>query len=353
MAAARDRRDRGPALLAARRRRLRRHRARARGRTSAPARSSRAARRSRSSSCATSTSAGRRRSTARSRRPASRSSCRRSWSKPLDPRHVPEHRLLRQPRLRRRGRRADVLLQAREPADAAAGGAARRPAAGAVGSTTRSTTRRPRSTGATRCCARCSRTSAITLAQYRCAIRSNSLGLKAGPHLHAHQAAVLLLVRDRRARQASTARTPCAQGGLEGLHDDRSAPAAAREQGDPRHPPVQGRSRRRDRLGRAGHRRDPRDDGGRPRKSGNQFNLAAQSARQAGSTFKTFVLASAIEKGIDPDSTYYTSAPFTCSIGPWCQGEAVERAHLRPQLSRLDVGHARHALAPTTRSTRS
>jgi len=55
------------------------------------------------------------------------------------------------------------------------------------------------------------------------------------------------------------------------------------------------------------------------RKKGNQFNLVAQSARQAGSTFKTFVLASAIERGIDPDSTYYTSAPFTCSIGPWCQ----------------------------------
>jgi penicillin-binding protein 1A len=55
------------------------------------------------------------------------------------------------------------------------------------------------------------------------------------------------------------------------------------------------------------------------RKSGNQFNLVAQSARQAGSTFKSFVLASAIEQGFDPDSTYYTSAPFTCSIGPWCQ----------------------------------
>jgi penicillin-binding protein 1A len=54
------------------------------------------------------------------------------------------------------------------------------------------------------------------------------------------------------------------------------------------------------------------------RKKGNQFNLAAQSLRQAGSTFKTFVLASAIEKGIDPDSTYYTSAPFTCTVGPWC-----------------------------------
>ena len=55
------------------------------------------------------------------------------------------------------------------------------------------------------------------------------------------------------------------------------------------------------------------------RSAGNQFNLVAQSARQAGSTFKTLVLASAIERGVDPDTTYYTSAPFTCTIGPWCQ----------------------------------
>jgi len=54
------------------------------------------------------------------------------------------------------------------------------------------------------------------------------------------------------------------------------------------------------------------------RNAGNQFNLAAQSARQAGSTFKTFVLASAVEQGMDPNSTYYTSAPFTCDVGPWC-----------------------------------
>ena len=53
----------------------------------------------------------------------------------------------------------------------------------------------------------------------------------------------------------------------------------------------------------------------------NQFNIVAQSARQAGSTFKTFVLAAAIEKGMDPDSTYYTSAPFTCTTGPWCEGD--------------------------------
>jgi penicillin-binding protein 1A len=59
------------------------------------------------------------------------------------------------------------------------------------------------------------------------------------------------------------------------------------------------------------------------RSTGNQFNLAAQSSRQAGSTFKTFVLASAIEQGADPDSTYYTSSPFTCVNGPWCYADYV------------------------------
>jgi penicillin-binding protein 1A len=57
-----------------------------------------------------------------------------------------------------------------------------------------------------------------------------------------------------------------------------------------------------------------------------QFNLAAQSRRQAGSTFKTYVLAEAIEQGADPDSTYYTSAPFyyrpdpigDCDTNWWC-----------------------------------
>jgi penicillin-binding protein 1A len=53
----------------------------------------------------------------------------------------------------------------------------------------------------------------------------------------------------------------------------------------------------------------------------NQFNIAAQSARQAGSTFKAFVLASAIEQGIDPDTTYYNSSPFTCVTSKWCAGD--------------------------------
>jgi penicillin-binding protein 1A len=63
------------------------------------------------------------------------------------------------------------------------------------------------------------------------------------------------------------------------------------------------------------------------RTKGNQFNLAAQSGRQAGSTFKTLVLASAIEQGVDPDTTYYTSAPFTCSSGAWCTAARPWQVH--------------------------
>jgi penicillin-binding protein 1A len=62
-----------------------------------------------------------------------------------------------------------------------------------------------------------------------------------------------------------------------------------------------------------------------PGHSNNQFNLLSQARRQPGSTFKTFVLAAAIEKGIDPDTTSYVSAPFTykpvengnCADGSW------------------------------------
>jgi penicillin-binding protein 1A len=50
------------------------------------------------------------------------------------------------------------------------------------------------------------------------------------------------------------------------------------------------------------------------------FNLAAQGHRQPGSAFKTFVLTTAIRKGVDPDSTYYTSKPLNLNLpdyGHW------------------------------------
>src|SRR5919199_2138341 len=54
-----------------------------------------------------------------------------------------------------------------------------------------------------------------------------------------------------------------------------------------------------------------------PGKKGNQFNLVAQAKRQPGSTFKTFVLAAAVEQGINPATTYYTSAPFHYQPDPY------------------------------------
>jgi penicillin-binding protein 1A len=51
-----------------------------------------------------------------------------------------------------------------------------------------------------------------------------------------------------------------------------------------------------------------------------QFNLAAQGHRQPGSAFKTFVLTTAIKRGVNPYSTYYVSKPLdlkTLSYGPW------------------------------------
>jgi penicillin-binding protein 1A len=48
-----------------------------------------------------------------------------------------------------------------------------------------------------------------------------------------------------------------------------------------------------------------------------QFNLAAQGHRQPGSTFKAFVLTTAIKQGIDPYSTYYTSKHLDLDLPKW------------------------------------
>src|SRR5262249_18348352 len=47
-----------------------------------------------------------------------------------------------------------------------------------------------------------------------------------------------------------------------------------------------------------------------PGRRGNDFNLASQARRQTGSTFKAFVLTTAIKQGINPATTFYLSAPF-------------------------------------------
>jgi penicillin-binding protein 1A len=53
-----------------------------------------------------------------------------------------------------------------------------------------------------------------------------------------------------------------------------------------------------------------------PGRAKNQFNLVAQARRQAGSTFKTFVLTTAVNDGINPATSTYVSAPFTYQPDP-------------------------------------
>ena len=51
--------------------------------------------------------------------------------------------------------------------------------------------------------------------------------------------------------------------------------------------------------------------------SRSQFNLAAQGHRQPGSTFKAFVLTTALKQGIDPYTTYYASKPLNLNLPQW------------------------------------
>jgi penicillin-binding protein 1A len=93
-----------------------------------------------------------------------------------------------------------------------------------------------------------------------------------------------------------------------------------------------------------------------PGRAQNQYNLIAQAHRQAGSTFKTFVLATAVEQGMSPSSTTYLSAPFHYQPDPYTTawdvqtydhsylgGISVEQATLRSDNTvyarlTLDVG---------------
>ncbi|MGH3072526.1 MAG: transglycosylase domain-containing protein [Gaiellaceae bacterium] len=73
-----------------------------------------------------------------------------------------------------------------------------------------------------------------------------------------------------------------------------------------------------------------------PGNAKNQFNLLSQARRQSGSTFKTFVLAAAVEKGINPSTTTYLSSPFfyrpdpsgNCDDGSWWCVETYGHSYL-------------------------
>ena len=172
----------------------------------------------------------------------------------------------------------------------------------------------------------------------------HTLGLKPGRMYTTHPQPYFFTLRDRRAGSRSTGRTRSAQAGSRSTRRSTRA-CSGGAAGDPRTLAVQdGPGVRRSSRSTRGTGAIRAMAAGDPQNTGNQYNLVAQSARQPGSTFKTFVLASAIARGVDPDSTYYTSAPFTCSIGPWCQRQAVAVDTYDHSYSRLGVDHARNAL---------
>ncbi|HEY6149720.1 MAG TPA: PBP1A family penicillin-binding protein [Gaiellaceae bacterium] len=157
---------------------------------------------------------------------------------------------------------------------------------------------------------------AITPAQYRVAVAQRQLGLKAGKlYTRIREPYFFSYVRDQLIQEygANTVRT----GGLRVYTtiDPRLQRAAVRAitntlnlRNDPASAivsiaPATGAIRAMTAV--------------TPGRKGNQFNLVAQARRQPGSTFKTFVLTAAIAEGMNPDSTYYTSAEFHYQPDPY------------------------------------
>lgn len=61
--------------------------------------------------------------------------------------------------------------------------------------------------------------------------------------------------------------------------------------------------------------------------SDNKYNLASQGRRQPGSTFKTFVLATAVKQGINPETTTYVSKPLNLDLPEWGKWEVSTYSH--------------------------
>jgi penicillin-binding protein 1A len=76
-----------------------------------------------------------------------------------------------------------------------------------------------------------------------------------------------------------------------------------------------------------------------PGRTGNQFNLAAQARRQAGSTFKMYVLAEAIAEGVNPDTTSYVSAPLHYQPDPYSEAWDVS-TYSHTYLGSTSITHA-------------
>ena len=226
----------------------------------------------------------------------------------VDPLHLPQPGLLRKPRLRDRGCRADVLLEAGSLAlDLArrrcSPGSRRRPRLRSVHEP-EAGARAPQPGAGRRCCETGSLTRPSTVRAGR-----RPLDLKPGRlYQEIREPYFFGFVRDRLIEEYGAERVR--SGGLKvyttiSPRYQRLARAAIRETlTEPTDPaaalvsiePATGAIRAMAAV--------------IPGRRRNEFNLLSQARRQPGSTFKTFVLTAAVEQGINPASNSYVSAPF-------------------------------------------
>ena len=270
----------------------------------------------------------------------------RAWSKERILATLHEPGLLRQPRLRDRGGRADVLLQARRRRSRCP----RRRCSPACRRRRRTTTRSTSTEIATdaperRAARDAQRGRRSSATQYDWAVK-RELGLKAGKlYTTIREPYFFSYVRDQLIAEygAATVRSGglkvyttidprfqrAAQKAIRETLYDRDDPAAAVISINPRNGAIRAMT-----AVTPGNRK-------------NQFNLLSQARRQSGSTFKTFVLAAAVEKGINPATIELPLGavllPARLRTGTATDGTWWCPRDLRPQLHRLDDDRAGHA----------
>ena len=262
----------------------------------------------------------------------------------LDPPQLPERGAVRHGRRphrdRRRGRRRHLLQQARqEPRRwtsrrCSPASRRRRP------STTRSATRRPRSSAATRCSRKMVENGYITQAEATRAAQRGRSGSQHGTrYIQRREPYFFDYVQEQLIERYGVGVVPPRRPAHP--HDDRPEAAGGRPRRDQRAttPTRPARARRSSRSTR------PTGRSARWRRaaptSDRNFNLAAQGHRQPGSAFKTFVLTTAIRKGVDPD-THLLHLEAAQHRRP--DVRALGGQDLRQQLHRHGQPHARDAV---------